>query len=345
MARRFEGSHRWRSTEGYLDDGAGVRKHRRNAAPDHLYDLRYFKYAIAAAELGSFRRAAEALGVQQSEVSRRIQALEDRLGIDLFVRHRTGSKPTPVGRLFFREAERGLRLLSDAAARTASVRHAERGELHVGIIASLSAGSLRNLLFRYADRYPGVRISLHRGTHDDHYARILNGTADIAFVTGKPKHPSISSQSLWTEEKLVAMPRNHALSASDAVSWSQLKRQRFLVPADGPGPEIQRHIIKRLAGPGFNPEIAIHELGTEDLLHLVSIGFGVMITSESIVGARESDVVVRRLSDDEPLLWNAVWLTSNRNPSLRKILALARSPDFVLTRDDQITRVPAAKQR
>ncbi|THK34091.1 LysR family transcriptional regulator [Ensifer sp. MPMI2T] len=326
MAHRFERSNGWRSTEGYLDDGIGTR------TPDHLYDLRYFKYAIAAAELGSFRRAAEALGVQQSEVSRRIQALEDRLGIDLFVRHRTGSRPTAAGRLFLREAERGLRLLSDAAARTSSVRRAERGELHVGIIASLSAGSLRNLLFRYADRYPGVRITLHRGTHDDHYARLLNGTADIAFVTGKPNHPAISSQSLWTEEKLVAMPRNHALSASDMVSWSQLKRQRFLVSADGPGPEIQRHIIKHLAGPGFNPDIAIHELGTEDLLHLVSIGFGVMITSEAIVGARETDIVVRRLSDDEPLLWNAVWLTSNRNPNLHKILALARSRDFALTR-------------
>jgi NAD(P)-dependent dehydrogenase (short-subunit alcohol dehydrogenase family) len=61
VAHKFERSDRWRSTEGYVDDGTGARKRESSAVPDHLYDLRYFKYAIAAAELGSFRRAAEVL--------------------------------------------------------------------------------------------------------------------------------------------------------------------------------------------------------------------------------------------------------------------------------------------
>jgi DNA-binding transcriptional LysR family regulator len=151
------------------------------AVPDRLYDLRYLKYATLAADLGSFRRAAHKLGVSQSEISRRIRALEDRLGIELFVRHRTGSKVTPAGRLFLKEAERGSSLLSQAAANVAAIRRAEQGELRVGIIASLSTGALRGLLSKYNRLYPGVGISLHRGTHEDHYARILNGAIDIAL--------------------------------------------------------------------------------------------------------------------------------------------------------------------
>ncbi|WP_245424348.1 LysR family transcriptional regulator [Sinorhizobium sp. BJ1] len=41
--------------------------------PDIAFDLRYLRYALRAAEHGSFRRAAEILSVSQSTVSRRIQ--------------------------------------------------------------------------------------------------------------------------------------------------------------------------------------------------------------------------------------------------------------------------------
>ncbi|WP_426435835.1 LysR family transcriptional regulator [Bradyrhizobium genosp. P] len=43
--------------------------------PDIAFDLRYLKYAILAAETGSFRRTAEVLGISQSTLSRRVQLL------------------------------------------------------------------------------------------------------------------------------------------------------------------------------------------------------------------------------------------------------------------------------
>ncbi|MHC1550728.1 LysR family transcriptional regulator [Phyllobacterium sp. K27] len=65
--------------------------------PDLSLDLRYLKYAILVAEHGSFRRAAEILGLSQSTVSRRVQLLERRLGAPLFDRDKSGARLTPVG--------------------------------------------------------------------------------------------------------------------------------------------------------------------------------------------------------------------------------------------------------
>jgi len=53
-------------------------------------ELRHLRYAVAAARFRSFRRAAEALRVKQSILSRRILQLEDRLGVVLFERSSRG---------------------------------------------------------------------------------------------------------------------------------------------------------------------------------------------------------------------------------------------------------------
>jgi DNA-binding transcriptional LysR family regulator len=82
--------------------------------PDLAFDLRYLKYAMLAAEHGSFRRAAEILNLSQSTVSRRIQLLERRIGIPLFERTRSGARPTAAGERFMREAAVGAGQLREA---------------------------------------------------------------------------------------------------------------------------------------------------------------------------------------------------------------------------------------
>jgi hypothetical protein len=62
--------------------------------PDLALDLRHLRYAMVVAELGSVRRAADALNLSQSTISRRIQSLECRLGVSLFERSRSGARLT-----------------------------------------------------------------------------------------------------------------------------------------------------------------------------------------------------------------------------------------------------------
>jgi Bacterial regulatory helix-turn-helix protein, lysR family len=75
--------------------------------PNVAYDLRHLKYALLVAEHGSFPRAADAINVSQSTLSRRVQILEQRVGISLFERSRTGAQPTDAGQIFLRDASIG----------------------------------------------------------------------------------------------------------------------------------------------------------------------------------------------------------------------------------------------
>ncbi|MCX5493933.1 LysR family transcriptional regulator [Kaistia dalseonensis] len=131
--------------------------------PDLALDLRYLRFAIAAAEHSSFRQAAAALDVSQSTVSRRVQLLEHRLGFEMFRRDQKGVHLTQAGENFLKEATLGVNQLH-RAIQLASARHrGEHGELNIGILVSLASGFLHLTLKQFRERNPGVKVILHEG--------------------------------------------------------------------------------------------------------------------------------------------------------------------------------------
>ncbi len=105
-------------------------------------DLQHLRYAVAAAEHGSFRRAAEALLVRrQSTLSRCIRQLEERIQMIVFERSSGGVRATLAGREFLRAARSILEqtdMLVTTAHRTG---RGEAGRLTIGFYTSLSNGA------------------------------------------------------------------------------------------------------------------------------------------------------------------------------------------------------------
>jgi DNA-binding transcriptional LysR family regulator len=94
--------------------------------------------ALKVAEHLSFRRAAEALGVCQSSVSKRVRALENLLGVDLFDRHHAGVKVTNAGRHFFERIKMALDHLDSAVTSAGRAGRVEKGSLKIGLFSSLA---------------------------------------------------------------------------------------------------------------------------------------------------------------------------------------------------------------
>ena len=72
---------------------------------------------VAAAEHGSFTRAADQLNLSQGAISRQVRELETRLGVRLFERIRQRIILTDAGRLYLSQVKKALDDLADATAR------------------------------------------------------------------------------------------------------------------------------------------------------------------------------------------------------------------------------------
>lgn len=286
--------------------------------------FRHLRYFVAAADHGSFRKAAAALGIQESAVSRRIRDLEDHLGASLFQRHNSGVLLTIAGQQFLRYSRKALQQLGQGAKDVAAIGSCESGRIKVGIFSSLASGFLWELLRAYGKKHPQVWMEVIDGDPADHVSAIRQFRLDLAFLTGTSGWTDCETDQLWSERVFAALPEDHPLCGRGELDWHDLVGERFIVSEAAPGPEIYDYLVQRLAGLGRHPEIHSQYVGRDNLLSLVAIGRGLTLTSEATTVAQFPGVSYRPVAN-ETIPFCAVWSRRNDNPACRSMLSLART--------------------
>ena len=286
-------------------------------------ELRHINYALAAADHGSFRRAAAALGVCESSVSRRIRDLEDQLGASLFQRRSTGVTLTLAGKRFLRRARIAQNNVRHGADDVAAIGRSENGRIKIGIFSSLSSGFLRELLKAYDRAHSCVSIEFINGNSAEHVSSLRQFELDIAFVTGTSAWSDCDTAHLWSERIFLVLPTQHPLAQADEVEWAQIVAERFIVSNAAPGPEICDYLAQHFADFGRHPDIEAQCVGRDNLMTLVAIGRGITIASEAATAALFPGVVYRPIRG-EMLPFCAVWSPHNDNPASRRLISMAR---------------------
>lgn len=164
-------------------------------------DIEQARTFLAVNETGSFQAAAERVHVTQSTVSARIRALEDQLGQRLFVRNKTGARPTVTGQRFLRHALGFVRLWEQARMEVA-LPPGVASALTIGGSPSLWDGFLVDWLGWIASRRPGIAVRGRLGLSETLMAELIDGTLDLAVLYTPQARPGLVIERLF-EERLV----------------------------------------------------------------------------------------------------------------------------------------------
>lgn len=297
-----------------------------------MFDLRDMKWAIAASEYRSLRRAAEALHVLQPTLSRRLRCLEERLGTRLFERGNSGTRPTEDGRDFLDAARRIISEVDAIAIRFQARSRGESGRLTMGVCASFSTGNLYATLIDYRHRFPGVDLRVVDRARGLLLSDVAASRVDIAIAMEARPERDLCVLPLWTERVVAALPKDHPLAAYPVLRWGDLAGECLIVNRRDPGPEFQRLLAARLA-PGKLDHVVEHDVESDRLLSLVGAGFGGALVAEGAAGVCHPGVVFREIHEDNGptrRTFGACWRRDNDNPALRPILdmLLERYPDL-----------------
>lgn len=127
-------------------------------------------------------KTAELLYVSQPTLTKRIQIIEDELGIPLIVRSRKGSVFTPEGDRLAQKAETIVAAIQEVKMEAALRRGGTGGVLRLGVPYSYVRYVLPHLLAEYAKLHPGVDVDIVTGLSDDLARRVEDDTIDVCFA-------------------------------------------------------------------------------------------------------------------------------------------------------------------
>lgn len=170
----------------------------------------------AAARHGSFTAAAHELSVSQAAISRRVQLLEEILGITLFERVRQRVVLTPAGAAYAREVQDALGRIGTATVNTMSARSGHTA-LNIATLPTFGTRWLIPRLPGFAKLHPQITVNLPTRVEGFDFAA---EPLDAAISFGDPVAPGAVVDRLM-EEELVPV-----------ASRALLNRQRVRKPED-----------------------------------------------------------------------------------------------------------------
>ena len=235
-----------------------------------LGDLRAF---IAVAELASFRAAAEAIHLSQPALSRRIDKLEDALGVRLFDRDTRNVELTAVGRDFARKARAVIDELDAILLGVRDVAANRWGQVTMACVPSTVHYFLPRVLRQYHERFPRIRLHVIDEGANEVLSAVANGLAEIGLgITGSDE-PTIQFEPLLTEPFVAACHRDHPLARQRSVTWAELRGYDFMTVDKASGNRLVMDLA--LASKRDRPQPCFETRHVSSLVAFVESGMGV----------------------------------------------------------------------
>ncbi len=149
------------------------------AAADFSFpDMNDFAYFAAVVRHGGFSSAGRVLGLPKSKLSRRISALEERLGVRLIERTVHRFRVTEIGQSLYGYCENMLREVERAAKAVNEASGEPQGQIRISVPTGLLEGSLAGILPEFLLRYPRVQLQI---LATDSRVDIINDRLDLAI--------------------------------------------------------------------------------------------------------------------------------------------------------------------
>lgn len=284
-------------------------------------ELRQLNYFIAVAEERHLGRAAARLCLSQPPLTRQIQALEEELGVKLFIRTARGMLLTQAGETLLKDARNVRGLLELAAERAHRAGLGEIGRLDVGVYGSSIFGVVPSVLAAFAAAHPEVQLALHHAQAVDQLGALRQGRVLVAFERWLPEEPDVEVELLAHEPLLLALPEHHQLAAQPHVEITALRDETLIT---GMAPTIAAASLALCRAQGFEPRFAPPASDIVMASLQASLGQGVALVPSSMANVHFPGITYRPLTPAATIEIYCYYLRNEDSPLLHAMLKTVR---------------------
>ncbi|MFH7015567.1 LysR family transcriptional regulator [Flavobacterium sp. FlaQc-47] len=236
-------------------------------------DLKIFE---AAAELGSFTKAAEATFTVQSNVTARIKSLEEEFGAELFKRVSRKVVLTEAGETLLKYAKKISHLMDDAKSDIQNVDKVG-GTIKIGCIETTMALKVPEIIKSFGELYPAVELEFISAVLPTLIRDVLDYKLDAAFVAAPINIPGLE-QLIVRDEQLVIVTAGNVTRLTEILKQDPLKIVVF-----GQGCFFRARLETWLGSKGILRYKSTILNSIEGIINFVEAGLGISILPEEVV--------------------------------------------------------------
>lgn len=274
---------------------------------------------LAAAETGSFSKAAEALSYTPSGVNQLVTALEKELGFPVFRRNTKGVTLTENGEMLLPAVREFLRQEDRIFELSAEMNGLLIGSVTIAAYSSIATHWLPAVISAFQQDYPQIRIRLMEGIWQEVSKWLDDRAADIGFFSYQEGMP-YEWIPLAEDPMLALLPKDHPLAGAEAYPLKECANDRFIMPALGCDDDVTALFAKN----GIVPNVQFTTLESFSVMSMVEQGLGMSVMNELITEKRICDVA--KLPIDPPsqiTLGIALHSKADISPAVRMFLKYA----------------------
>ena len=274
---------------------------------------------LAAAETGSFSRAAEALSYTPSGVNQLVTALEKELRFPVFRRNTKGVTLTENGELLLPAVREFLRKEDQIFELSAEMNGLLIGSVTIAAYSSIATHWLPAVISAFQQDYPQIRIRLMEGIWQEVSKWLDDRAADIGFLSYQDGMP-YEWIPLAEDPMLALLPRDHPLANANSYPLAECANDRFIMPALGCDDDVTALFAKN----GIVPNVQFTTLESFSVMSMVEQGLGMSVMNQLITEKRICDIVKLPLDPPSQItLGIALHSKADISPAVRMFLKYA----------------------
>ena len=288
----------------------------------NLHFLRYFK--VLAEEL-HFGKAADRLAITQPPLSSAIKALEEELGVQLFLRDSKQVRLTPAGTAFLGDVRVILERVARSKETARAVASGLIGRIDIGVTGSLFYREMPQVIECFNAVMPGIEVMLREIGSSDQVEALLRGELQAGFINAASVPPQLEWLALKPDPFVVCLPAAHPLAAAHSLRVAQLAQERFVMFARDVAPANFDNVIAIFSRAGVHPQTCHAARQWLTILAMVANDMGISLMPKSL--ARAGTPGLRFIPLDDPVAVSPAamaWNPRNMTPALDTLVACAR---------------------
>ena len=244
------------------------------------------------ADQGSFRKAAELLGLTPSAVSHAVSSMEKELGFFVFNRGKNGVMLTNYGERLLPYVNAVLNSDESLQQAVAEFNGLKQGRIKIGCFSSVCTNWMPELIHAFAKSYPAIEMEIFQGTYDDVSYWIKNGVVDVGFlsVSSAGEIPIVP---LYKDSLLCVVPKG-IRTRQGRMEVEELREYQFVTQRESTDADIQNFMKEH----DLNVTSNYHVVDDLSTVAMVAHGFGICLMPEMVMQDIPYEVDCFHLKED-----------------------------------------------